>query len=350
MFTVYSEKGIFEKMVVSLKDQTPHWYNIFRRHSEICLNMTTEELTAEEVPGTPIFEFIMATGGRSPIASKDFFDKIYENNQVIAGKPRSVFFLNYSKTDADAIQAKYGVIVQGYEEIDDNILKSSFLKNLRKDSVFEDQSTKGWQNLVNFPLPPSSAMVITDNYLFNNVEDGQIVGKSNVIQLVNAFLPVNLSVPYHLLIISNDNPNNKSAKSKKWCEELADELKSEIDALRQYPIVFEIVFTATPHKRSLILNYINASCDKGFAVFKVSDKKTVRADNDFRCDRVFTRVEQHEGDTDFKTAESILSDLKSKCQSVREYISKNGVDDTNNRILGDCNSDNSLKNRLINDV
>lgn len=349
MFTIYSEKDIFENIVV-FNDQTPHWYSIFCNHSEICLNMTDAELAIEEMQGTPIFEFIMANGGRSPIALKEFFDTIYEDNKVIADKPRSVFFLNYSKAEANTLQSSYGVVVQGNGDVEDSILKGSFFKDLPKDSVFENQTTKGWQNIVRFSLPPSNAMVITDDYLFSNEENGQLVGKTNVLQLVDAFLPPNLSIPYHLTILSNDNPEvGKPPRSKEWCERLAGELKASIIILRPYPIVFEIVFTQTLHKRKLILNYINATCDKGFAVFKVNDGKTVRSDNDFRCDKVFNRVEPHEGDTDYKAAEAILFQLKAKCQSVRQFIANSGAT-VNNRILGDCNADKSLKNRLINDV
>lgn len=346
MFTVYAEKDIFENIVV-FRDKSPHWYSIFSNHSEVCLNMTSEELASEEVPGTPIFEFIMANGGRKPIPLKDFFEAIYENNNVIAEKPRSAFFLNYPKAKADQIQSDLGVVVQGNEGIDDNVLKGSFYRNLPRDTVFENQASKGWQNLVSFPLPPSNAMVITDDYLFSNDVNGQIVGKSNVIHLVNAFLPPNLGIPYHLTILSNDA--RPLIRSEEWCERLAVELRDAIVKLRPYTIVFEIVFTQTLHKRKLISNYINATCDKGFAVFSIKDGKTVRSDNDFRCDKVFARVESHEGDTDYKAAESILLQLKQKCLTVSQYIS-NSCAGVNNRILGDCNADKSLKNRLINDV
>ena len=345
MLTVYAEKDIFENIVV-FRDKSPHWYSIFCNHSEVCLNMTSEELASEEFPGTPIFEFIMANGGRRPIPLKDFFEAIYEDNKLIAEKPRSAFFLNYSKAKADQIQSDFGVVVQGNEGIDDNVLKGSFYKNLPRDTVFENQDSKGWQNLVSFPLPPSNAMVITDNYLFTNEVNGQIVGKSNVIQLVNAFLPPNLCIPYHLTIFANDA---KPVRSEEWCERLSGELRDAIVNLRPYLIVFEIVFTQTFHKRKLISNYINATCDKGFAVFSVNDGKTVLSDNDFRCDKVFARVESHEGDTDYKDAESILLQLKQKCLTVRQYIS-NSCARENYRILGDCNTDKSLKNRLINDV
>lgn len=347
MLTVYADKDIFETLVI-FKKEKPHWFSILCKHSQICLNITEEELVSHEVQGTPIFEFILA-GGKRPIPLKDYFDTISEDIQVVSEKPRSIFFLNISKAEAENLQSIYGVYVFGNYDIEDNILKGSFFKDLPKDTVFENQASKGWQNLVSFSLPPSNAMVITDDYLFSNEENGQLVGKSNVIQLVNAFLPANLSIPYHLTILSNDNPEVGKPRSKEWCERLAGELKAAIVALRPYPIVFEIVFTQTLHKRKLILNYINATCDKGFAVFRVNDGKTVRSDNDFRCDKVFARVEPHEGDTDYKAAESILLQLKQKCLSVRQFIANSGAG-VNNRILGDCNADKSLKNRLINDV
>lgn len=349
MITVYSEKEIFENMVL-FNEETPHWFNIIQNHSHVCLNITDIELTAEQVPGTPIFEYIKANGGRTPIALKDFFDLIYEDNKVIAEKPRSVFFLNYSKIEAAKIQADYGVIVQGNEKIDDAVLKGSFFKELPKDCIFENETKKGWLNLVDFLLPPSNAMVITDGYLFSNEENGQLVGELNVVKLVDALLPAHLSIPYHVAIISNDDlEKDKASRSKEWCERLAGKLKAKIIALRPYPIIFEIVFTQTIHKRKLILNYLNGTCDKGFAVFKVSDGKTVRSDNDFRCDRVFNRTEYHEGDSDYLSVETVLVQLKKKCQTVTEYISNSGAA-PNNRILGDCTTDKSITNRLINDV
>lgn len=347
MFTVYAEKEIFENIVV-FNDVTPHWYSVFCNHSEVCLNLTDAELIQEQVPGTPIFEFIKANGGRDLIALKDFFNSIYEDNNIILDKPRSVFFLNYSNAEAEKIQNDLGVIVIGKEVIEDERLKGTFFKDLPKDYVFENQTSKGWQNLINFKLPPSNAMVVSDKYLFSNEENGQIVGKSNIISLIDAFLPASINVPYHITIISDDNPEGKT-KSKAWCEKLVGELKVEIAALRPYQLVIEIVFAQTIHKRKLLLNYLNATTDKGFAVFKAIDSKTVRDDNDFRCDRVFNRVDLQEGDTDYLIAEKILIQLKQKCISVKDFINNAG-ETTNYRILGDCNADKSINNRLLNDV
>jgi hypothetical protein len=343
MFTVYAEKEIFENIVV-FNNETPNWFNILCNHSEVCLNITDEELAIEEVPGTPIFEFIMANGGRSPIALKDFFEAIYDDNSVIVQKPRSAFFLNYSKAETDALQSAYGIIVQSRDMIEDGVLKGSFFKDLPKNTVFENHVSIGWKNLISFSLPPSNAMVISDDFLFRNEENGQIVGRYNVIQLVDSVLPATLDIPYHLTVITNDH-----GKPKEWCEKLAGDLKAAISALRPFQIVLELVFTDTIHKRKLILNYINSTCDKGFAVFRVNDGKTVRDDNDFRCDRIFNRLEPQEGDTDYLVAESVLIQLKNKCRSVKQFINNSGAS-SNYRVLGDCNPDKSLKNRLINDV
>lgn len=110
MFTVYVEKEIFENIVV-FNNENPNWYKIFCNHSEICLNISDDDFLSEQIPGTPIFEYIHSGGGRTPIALKSYFDLIYEDNSLIADKPRSAFLLNYTKEEADSIQSSFGVIV-----------------------------------------------------------------------------------------------------------------------------------------------------------------------------------------------------------------------------------------------
>jgi hypothetical protein len=306
--------------------------------------MDDDELNSQLVQGTPIFEYTLARGGRQPIALKPYFESITKDPLIIAEKPRSVFFLHISPVEAEEMQKATGIIVQSGKAIEDKILKGSFFKDLTKNAIFEDHATKGWTNLVNFPRPPSNAMVITDHYLFTNEEHGRNIGHPNLVTLIDAFLPASLSVQYHITVIAND-----SNRTEQWCHQLTGRLKAEIIRLRNYDIVFEMVLTNTMHKRKIILNYLNGGCDKGFAVFKPLDGKTVISDNDFRCDRLFQRVEQTEGDTDFVSAENALKSLKKLCKEVGEYVNNAGARE-NYRVLGDCNADKTLKNRLINDV
>jgi hypothetical protein len=349
MFIVYAEKEIFENIVL-FNERTPNWYNIFCNHSEVCLNITDEELEAEEIEGTLIFEFIKATGGRSVIALKEYFDTIYDDNSVIAAKPRSAFFLSYSANEAEVIQNSYGVIVQSAESINDDVLTGSYKKKLLKDEEIEDGVCIGWKSLLKFAFPPSNALVISDNYLLQSTEriGGNYVasGKSNILWLLDAILPDSLSIPYHVTIISEDNNNNET-----WRNRFAGQLNTEINALRNYDINVEIVFIKSEmlHERLLLMNYINSSCEHGFYLFKARDGKTVHVVNKLQINSYFSSLHNSQGESEYQVANKDLSILKKVCNELAAHIYA-GTPVYRGAILGGCNQNKSLKNRLINDV
>ena len=349
MFTVYAEKDIFENIVV-FNDQTPHWYNIFSNHSDVCLNLTDEELAAEEIQGTPIFEFIMANGGRSPIALKDFFDSIYEDKEVVAKHPRSAFFLNYSKDEADAIQSAYGVIVQSGDSISDNILTGSFKRKLLKGEEIIDGKNIGWKPLLKFEFPPSNSIVISDNYLLPSTErvgaNYIASGSSNILWMLDALLPDVLSIPYHVTIISEDNNQDEA-----WRNRMAGDLNTGINNLRKYDINVEIVFIKSEflHERILLMNYVNTSCEHGFYVFKAKDGKTVHVVNKIQINSYFSSLNNNQGESEYEIANKDLKLLKAVCNDLAAHLhAKTPV--YLGAILGGCNANKTLKNRLVNDV
>jgi hypothetical protein len=342
MFTVYSDKDIFEEIVL-FKDNTPNWHGILRNHSVVCLNITDDELDKELVPGTTMFEFVNAYGGRNPIALKDFFTAISNDPSLITGHPRAAFLLNVSKQDAQKLQDEFGVVVQSRDALDDKILKGTYYKSLLKDTVHENAGIIGWNLLLTNKIPPSNTVVITDPYLFTTDEQA---GVSNLIALADTLLPADLKTEFHLLVITEE----PDAKGKVWCAQKAGNIKAALGNLnRPYPINFEIVFAETIHKRIAVSNYYTLTLDKGFAVFKSVDNKTVRDDNELQLDRVFNRIELQEGDTEYDNARLVLEQLKKKCVSVAQYIA-NRPNDPNYRVMGDCKPDKSIINRLINDV
>ncbi len=349
MFTVYAEKDIFENIVV-FNDRTPNWYDIFCNHSVVCLNMTDEELQAEEMEGTPIFEFIKATGGRGVIALKEYFDSIYDDNSIIAAKPRSAFFLSYSAADAELIQNSYGVIVQSAESINDDILTGSYKRKLLKDEEIQEGTTIGWKSLLKFTFPPSNAVVISDNYLLQSTErvGGNYVasGKSNLLWMLDGILPVTLSIPYHVTIISEDNNQNEA-----WRNRVAGQLNTEINNLRDYEINVEVVFIKSEmlHERLLLMNYVNSSCEHGFYVFKAKDGKTVHVVNKLQINSYFSALNNSQGESEYQIANKDLSLLKNVCNELAAHI-HGGTPVYRGAILGGCNANKSLKNRLINDV
>lgn len=344
MFTIYAEKEIFEELIL-FNEEKPNWYKIICNHADVCLNMTDDELEAELVSDTVITEFIKISGGRSPIALKDFFDLVYKTNSKIAEKPRAVFFLDCDTEDAERMQKDYGVFVFNKDNIDDNALKGTFYKVLQQNNIINGNGNSGWENLLNFELPPSNALVITDNYLFSNIENQNNVGQANLISLLEALLPEQLKTDYHITVFANEPPN----RGPNWCNTLTNNLRESIYSLRLYSINFEIIFTETIHSRKLLLNYAEITCDRGFAIFRIRNNRQVREENDFRFERAFNRVDPSEGDTNYQASENILIQLKSKGEDVQNLV--NNIGPTVNRIiLGDCNDDFSLRNRLINDV
>lgn len=349
MFTVYAEKEIFENIVV-FNDQTPNWFDIFCNHADICLNITDAELEAEERQGTPIFEFIMSNGGRSPIALGDYFESIYDDNSIIAKNPRSAFFLHLSEAQAMAAQKAYGVIVQGNDAIDDEILTGSFKRKLLKDEDIENGLSKGWKQLLQFNFPPSNSLVISDNYLLPTTERmGNIyvnLGKQNLVWLLDVILPTQLAISYHVTIISEDNN-----QAEVWRNKLAGELKTEINQLRDYEINVEVVFIKSEHfhERLLLLNYVNASCEHGFCVFKARNGKTVTMVNKLQIHSYFSSLSNMQGESEYETSRKDLSLIKNVCNDLAAHIQA-GIPVYRGAILGDSNPNKTLKNRLINDV
>jgi hypothetical protein len=343
MFKVFAEKEIFENIVL-FSDVNPNWNNICCNHADVCLNITDADLSAELIPGSVIFEYINANGGKMPIALAGFFTSIQDEPNIIAEEPRSAFILNISKEKAVEYQSNFGVLVQSSDNLDDNVLRHNFFKELPKGTIIENISKKGWYNLFHFELPPTNSIVITDDYLLRNEENQILVGFPNLKDIFDALLPVNLEVPFHVLILTND-----SDKSQKQCEALAGRLKAMIVSLRNYPIQFEIVFTSALHKRKLFMNYISITCDKGFAMFTIKDMKTVRSDNDFRSEMLFTRLNVNEGDTVLISDNLLLKEIQKRCDNVKSFIGANGQT-TNYRIMGDCLHDKTIVNRLIQEI
>ena len=185
---------------------------------------------------------------------------------------------------------------------------------------------------------------MTDDYLLQNEEGGIIVGIPNLKAIFDAVLPASLKVPFHILILTND-----ANKSQQKCEQIAGNIKSMLNTLRGYEIKFELVFTSALHKRKIFMNYLSVTCDKGFAMFRLSNLKTVRSDNDFRSEMLFHRLDPSEGDTVLKSDNILLKQIQQRCSTVKAYINANGQT-LNNRIIGDCKPDKTINNRLIQEI
>jgi len=306
MIEVYSDKKIFEHIVL-YQEKNPNWYEIFCNYADICLNISDADLKIEEQEGTPIFEYIKANGGTSPIALDSYFTSIEKDSSIIQEKPFSVFFFDKPKADTEKLQKDYGVLVISKETILDSILTASYYRDLSKGEVCEDNELIGWHELLKIELPPSNSAVLLDNYIFKNSEKGKNVGIANLIQLFDSLLPQNLSIPYHITIISEHHDYSQT-----WQDDIRKELIEAITKLRTYVFEIELLFQESEeyHKRFLITNYTNGSCDKGFGMFKVECGKTVRAKNDLRINMLFNNIQNLLGDTEYDSIHKTLNTIK----------------------------------------
>lgn len=348
-FLVYAEKSAFDEIV--FYGDYPNMRRILVNHATVFLNLSADELQEDLDSQGVIFKYFHAFGAaKLPEAHQDYFENIYDDKSRMVYFPRSVHYLNVSKVEAEYLKKEFGIIVESAEDIDDHILTGTFFKELRKNQRIGTEHKSGWSSLLDFQIPPSNAIVILDNYIFKDTETigehTHTVGKSNIIQLLDNLLPEELKIEYHVTLISEDY-----GRFDEWKTEIVNSLTAEIKKLRSYDINVEIVFVESEHfhKRRIIMNYINASGDKGFSVFKVRDGKTVRSANDFRFNRVFSNLDNLRSDSDFESATEGLKLINDVCNNLATHL-RSGADFYRGAILGDCNPDYSLKNRLINDV
>ncbi|MCL4283294.1 MAG: hypothetical protein KJZ58_13660 [Flavobacteriales bacterium] len=341
---VYSEVSIFEEIAL-YPGKYPNWSVILNKHAEVCLNISQAELNAQLVEGEVLFEYVKAAEGKEPVALDSYFAALYADPDEMLVHPRAAFLLKHDGKEAARLTAEYGLVVQSAESLDDAVLVSPALfMDLPKDRVFEAGGKKGWHVLMAVDLPPSNSMVIVDPYVLTSSN-----GLSNLKQLCDAVLPASLKVAYHIAVICS-HVNNSSPKSETWRTQEAGKIIAAIRKLRSYDIDVEVVFEDAEdyHRRRVVFNYANLTCDKGFAVFKTADGKTVATVNDTSFKRAFhdpTIV----GDSQYTSGTTDLETVKRRTNNLAAHItSKIALD--KGSICGACNPDKTLKNRLINDV
>ena len=339
MFAVYTEISDFENIIFLEDHKYPNWNKVFRKNVDIILNTTDQELDKEiENPDSPISLFLQSSASaKIPIALQPYFDELKENLKMAIDHPQSVFMLDVAKEEVDFIKENYGVAMFASDDLVDDYFTRGYYKEVSKSGKFID----GWKSLLDIPLPISNAMVLSDEYLFSNEERGANLGEENLIGLLDAMLPEFLSVDYHLTVITGN-----SKKSIEFWTKLAGRINSKINTLRDYPVNFELVISETIHKRRLVTNFLNCWADKGFDLFKNSDKEIIRQENDFHVYEIFHNLNNH-GTSHYDSIVNALKQLSDICAQTTDRVKKDGQT-LDGMILGACNSDKSVKNRLLN--
>ena len=344
---IYLSRNALEKVAVC-NDIYPNLHAIFKSHAILCVDMTDEELdiALADTEGN-ISQFCLRNEIET-YALHPYFCSLKEDQSQIVLKSRSMFLLDISSDEAKELTEKYGIIVQSENCIDDEVFQLSFRRVLEKDTTIPGAS-HGWRNLFKeLRFPPCNSFVITDNYLFKNVKNGQPVGQENLKMLLDALLPAKLETTFHLFIVaqkSNRVFNDEKAK------EVLVELTNYINEIRSdIKVQLELVTSHTVHPRKIISNYFVIVCDKGFQLFHPIRKNEICENNEICATSILYDASNTSGDTlltiSAKDIDSIRKVCK-ECKVLRQQI-VNCVDDPTKMIIGDCSEDKTIKNRLIN--
>lgn len=323
MFTIYSDKDIFENIISSPNDY-PNWNKIINNHSAVCLDINEVDLDIElDNPDSILFLLVQSNAREiNIIPLYNYFQKIYDKPETVIENPSAAYFLNLTKTDAKKLQHDTGIIINCCDEIDDElIVKGSFHEWGANEKIPDN-----WKHiLAPFYDFPSNSIIINDRNLFTNEERLQNLGIHNIIRLLNNILPEKLENDYHILIQSEQK---SQANNKQKCDRIAEILNTNIRKLRPYDFTVELVFYNRgtkffeyTHSRRIISNYIIARSEYGFTSFKISDYDITKNIDSFNMTTFFNNLNSHT---------NCLANLKTHNDFIKWY--KEIVDNCINKI------------------
>lgn len=289
--TIYSDIEIIEKIALNC-DNYPILTELFRKCSNLCLNMTEEQLEKSfEVDSsglsTPIGQYFSSYDIPDPYALSDFFSERKDNEVgFYLHDSTAIFFLNIKKEESKSLRDKYGLLVLGIDEIQDDFLQLNFYKyrDLKNKDSIVGVEENGWNTILDeFPTSdefPFNAVVVSDNFLMKNRNGNVFCGTANLMNLFDRILPQTLNIPFQIFIICPGCPNLIELS-----ETALKQFAIDINGKRPYQINVEFLLTEkTPiHHRRIFTNYFSITCEKGFSVFYVNPGNKVRENgNDIR--------------------------------------------------------------------
>lgn len=341
---VYLTKDTFEYIAI-FDDEFPNLNRLFREAAVFVLDMADDELDAALEDVSSDFAVFCNSNNLKTIANKSVLQNLKLNRNEIVKQCRSLFIMDVTAEEAKTIQEETGILVLSKHDIDDNVLNHSFWRHrFVKDVAIKGDAITEWKDVLkDMPWLPTNSMVITDDYLFSESQASLEDCVENVKGLLDAILPANLAVDFHILI-SCSHPNCDEQKRN----QIVGNIKSYINSKRPYDVKIEFIFFHSIHQRKIITNYNVMVGDKGFINFN-NKKRKIIDDNPTYAYTVFQNIIDSIGDTEFGMATLDLERIYNIGNEVK-IMNNNGVNDYSKRIVGDCKPDKSINNRLLNTI
>jgi len=320
----------FEEIILQ-PEKYMEWNNIFRHHIDVELDLSKEEIEDLETDvHSVLFHYINSTGGK--------FCNSWNHHFNEDDAPSYIYF-----------NENFNLNYKGYLLVNDNLenpFQLSYAKSLEKNSEVNFQSYKGWKALFFNKILPSNSLIINDSYVFDDKENRTSIGSKNLTELINAILPNELNIPYHILINTSLSKN----KTNSFYDEFIPQLIDDIIALRSYDIIVEIVIGEGFHKRKLFTNFLNVTTDKGFKIFDKRIPSKVLDHNDIIIETMFTRNDPTQGDTQYDEMKIRLKELQKLIKNALDWINSGTYNKTRSFYYSNLKQEKQIeiKNRLLN--
>ncbi|MGV1003014.1 hypothetical protein ACTS9U_16745 [Empedobacter falsenii] len=323
----------FEKIVLN-PEKYHDWNNIFKHHIDIDLNIEQKYIEELELDTTSVlFHFINITGGK--------FCNTYNSELDFEKEPSKVFF------EEKVYQPNNGYLLIDNETLE-NPFKLSYGKSFEKNDSVNIANKKGWKAVFNNKNLDSNALIINDSYIFDDKENQTKVGSKNIIQLLDAILPNQLKVEYHILINTTTSKN----KTNTFYDSFVPDLIEKITQLRSYKIIVEIIIGEGFHKRKLFTNFLNVTTDKGFKLFDARDSIKVLDHNDVTIETMFTRNDPNQGDSQYDEMKIRMKELRKLIKSSLDWINTETYNNTRSFYYSNLEKQEKIEiiNRLNNEI
>lgn len=235
--------------------------------------------------------------------------------------PFGIWMVNASEQDISRIKESYGVWMENPSLMSDDVFYLHHKREYEKDDVISGSTNNGWANYLEElstqgkQLPPLNAVVINDRYLLYNTDERSadlygFAGLNTLKKLFEAILPQKLQIPFHLTIYCQQPPVDMVLT-----DTLVEEFRSDMQDMRQYPIVIEFVYDISRHKRTFHSNYFLFDVDRTYDTFNWNNFKKLNGENYF-CIESYHNDPYCSGDTNYITARNKIRIIKTQCDEV----------------------------------
>lgn len=338
---IYLTKDTLEDVAVFNEDY-PNLNKIFRESAVFVLDMTEDELDDSLSDIESEFAQFCNSNNLNTKADKDVLSRMLKNTSELIDNCRSVFIMGVSKAEAEKLTSELGVLVLSNQDLEDGVFNLPYFRHrFVKGAIIQGDAISEWKSvLAGVPWLPNNSLIITDDYLFSEKSIDIDDCAKNVEGILDAILPYNLSVDYHVLICSRHPACSEIKRNQ-----IIGNIKSYISAKRPYNVLIEYLFHDSLHQRKIISNYNIMIGDKGFVNFNSKKKKVIDGNPTYLC-TVFQNIIDSIGDTEYSMATSDMEEINRIALEVKD-INNSNIHDNTKRIVGDCKHDKSLINRLI---